>query len=76
MDPAIIGSMRVGHFRIGVFRDDWDRILTRTKNVASDGDMLVDEGIVEVVADDAPMPIRVDVRRRLFDSVKGRVKKV
>lgn len=34
MDPAIIGSCRIGHFRIGVFRDDWDRLLTRLKNLS------------------------------------------
>jgi hypothetical protein len=27
MDPAIIGTMRIGHFRIGVFSDEWDRLI-------------------------------------------------
>ena len=29
MDPAIIGSCRIGHFRIGSYRDNWDRLKKR-----------------------------------------------
>lgn len=34
MDQAVIGSCRIGYFRIGVLRDDWDRLLNRFKSVA------------------------------------------
>jgi len=34
MDPAIVGTMRVGHFRIGVFRDDWDNLVKRVESVS------------------------------------------
>lgn len=34
MDPAIIGSCRIGYFRIGVFRDDWDRLVDQFKKGA------------------------------------------
>jgi hypothetical protein len=32
MDPAIIGEMRVGYFRIGVFTDEFERLMERLKN--------------------------------------------
>ena len=35
MDKAIIGDMRIGHFRIGVFRDDWDQLLKTFKNATA-----------------------------------------
>jgi len=32
MDKAILGYCRLGYFRLGVYRDDWDKLLTRFKN--------------------------------------------
>lgn len=34
MDPAIIGTARVGYFRIGVYRPDWDVALDRMKRAS------------------------------------------
>lgn len=35
MDKAIVGYMRVGHFRVGVFHDDWDRLVKQFENLCS-----------------------------------------
>jgi hypothetical protein len=34
MDKAIIGTMHIGSFRIGVFDDTWDKIILQIKNLA------------------------------------------
>ena len=35
MDPARVGECRVGFFRVGVYRDDWDRLLAKFKAIGS-----------------------------------------
>lgn len=35
VDPAEIGVMRIGYFRIGVFTDEWDRLRARFEKVCS-----------------------------------------
>jgi len=35
MDKAYWGTARWGYFRWGVYRDDWDRLLAKFKNVSA-----------------------------------------
>jgi hypothetical protein len=35
MDKAVVGYMRIGYFRIGVFDDDWDTLVQTCENLSS-----------------------------------------
>ena len=38
MDKAIIGEQaRIGYFRVGVYRADWDKLVKRFENVSGGG---------------------------------------
>ena len=76
MDSAIIGTMRIGYFRIGLFLlDDWnDKLLKRFKNVATPSLIKVDE-VPSMVLDEPPY-YRVDVLTDHWKLLKNRFKKV
>lgn len=40
--------MRIGYFRIGVLRPDWDRLLKTFENVPTPNKMVVDGALAEV----------------------------
>ena len=72
MDKAIVGDMRVGYFRIGVFTDTLDVALEQLKNVSSPRRAIVDSGMVLVDG----VECRVDVFTVDFESLKKRFEKV
>jgi len=72
MDPAIIGSMRVGHFRIGVKLVDFDRLVDQLEKTSTPTKIMADSRVIEA---DGPV-IRANVFIDLFDRIKTRVETV
>ena len=72
MDKTIVGVMRVGYFRIGVFIDKFDVALEQLKKAPSPRRAIVDSGIVLVDGAEC----RVDVFTADFESLKKHFEKV
>lgn len=66
MDKAVIGYMRIGHFRIGVFRPDWDQLLQTFENINTPHKMVMDGKTAKM--DEGPK-LRMDVAIPVFEEL-------
>lgn len=73
MDPAVIGYMRIGHFRIGVKKPDFDRAITRLEKISAKSMGGKDPAIVGKCRVGY---CRVGVKVPLFDAFVQRTEKV
>lgn len=72
MDKAVLGYCRLGHFRLGVYRDDWDKLKKKFENILTPRKALVDSGAVTV----GGVECRVDVYTLDFEQLKKTFKRV
>lgn len=48
MDKAILGSMRLGYFRLGVYKPVWEDLIAQFENVSAPKKIIVGGGAVKV----------------------------